>query len=155
MQPPASNLEVTSRGDGIGSLVMIDESLLNDLKSVLGLAELGTNSWQSERDVFLLRLQKELDGFVGHLIMEFSGRRARGSKGETWSIPHAYPIAELIQFFKFLQSGGGLTSATRVRGPEGSSIAKSFDELRKGFWQSKGRHFGVCADRRFFAAHRI
>ena len=40
MQSPASNLEVASRSDDVDSLVMIDESLVNDLKSVLGLAEL-------------------------------------------------------------------------------------------------------------------
>lgn len=40
MQSSASNLEVASRNDGVDSLVMIDESVVNDLKSVLGLAEL-------------------------------------------------------------------------------------------------------------------
>lgn len=72
------NLDIkASCDDERNSVVTVDESLVYDLKYALGFAKLESST--SGEDYFLLRLQEELEDFVGGLIMQFSGRRARDS----------------------------------------------------------------------------
>jgi hypothetical protein len=150
-QSPGSSLEI-SPIDGVETMVIVDKSLVNDLESALGLPDnafpdddSGSDSSQNgKRYYFLQRIQQELDDFVGYLIMEFSGRRAGLSESKTPSIPHAYPLAELIQYFKFLRSGAlkGQSPTSGTTETEAQSIDTRFYEQRKLFWEGQGGWLG-------------
>jgi len=120
------------RGNGLDSVIVIDEALVNDVKSAIygstqlfnpetcGFGEIlyrfglrivnttRTIKFESRRPnakrQFLLRLEEEAEQLVYHLIMVYSGRRAWVTNNEMCSVPHAYPLADLIAYIKHVQS---------------------------------------------------
>lgn len=59
------------------------------------------------------------------------------------SVPHAYPLAELVQFFKFLKGSAENELGLSARKGNDNAVKLSFanfKEQRKVFWLAKGDH---------------
>ena len=134
----------SNRDNDTEPLVVIDKALINDIKSTITIYaqfEVRVRESHYKRHSFIERLEKEIWTFVVYLGLEYSGRRAR--EAHLPSIPHVYPIMEVIRYLRFIQS-----NVTTVFSQSENSENMTHDckflpwekymEERKTFWLKQG-----------------